>query len=96
MSRHPTLAILAAAVLLSSCALYGPLEDDAKPGRAEVRAAGGNPPVEMPAPSAAPSADSDNDGVPDTLDRCPRTQTGSLIDSNGCAVVVPRLPSATR
>lgn len=96
MSPRPTLAILAAAVLLSSCALYGPLEEDAAPGRAEIRAAAGNQTADAPAPPPVQSADGDNDGVPDGLDRCPRTQPGSLVDSTGCAVIFPRLPNATR
>jgi len=28
--------------------------------------------------------DSDNDGVPDTSDKCPDTPTGSYVDKNGC------------
>lgn len=33
-------------------------------------------------------ADSDRDGVPDTLDRCPGTPAGSQVDSYGCALEV--------
>ena len=52
---------------------------------------GGNPP---PAPAAqaapvqvaqvAPPVDSDGDGVPDYLDKCPNTPAGVAVDSNGC------------
>jgi OOP family OmpA-OmpF porin len=52
---------------------------------------GGNP---SPAPAAqaapvqvaqvAPPVDSDGDGVPDTLDRCPGTPAGVAVDSTGC------------
>lgn len=31
------------------------------------------------------ATDSDHDGVPDTLDRCPGTVPGSTVDANGCA-----------
>ena len=51
-------------------------------------------PVAAPilAPVAAPiivpvaPADSDNDGVIDTLDKCPDTPAGVAVDSNGCPV----------
>jgi len=39
-------------------------------------------PVE-PAPVAQPM-DSDGDGVPDTLDKCPGTPAGVAVDKNGC------------
>src|SRR6266581_4947918 len=32
-----------------------------------------------------PPADSDNDGVPDTLDKCPGTPKGVKVDKNGCS-----------
>jgi len=32
----------------------------------------------------APAADSDEDGVPDTLDACPHTPAGAEVDSRGC------------
>ncbi len=43
-----------------------------------------------PARAAAPvapvaPADADNDGVPDTADRCPGTPAGEQVDANGCA-----------
>lgn len=31
--------------------------------------------------------DSDNDGVPDTLDLCPNTTLGATVDSNGCFIL---------
>ncbi|MGZ5009713.1 MAG: OmpA family protein [Methylobacter sp.] len=56
-----------------------------KPKRAER--------VEKPAPiAAAPAAaapqtlDSDGDGVPDSVDKCPGTMKGSRVDNNGCPV----------
>jgi OOP family OmpA-OmpF porin len=39
------------------------------------------------APVAAPvdtSGDADNDGVPDSLDQCPRTPKGRTVDESGC------------
>jgi outer membrane protein OmpA-like peptidoglycan-associated protein len=33
-----------------------------------------------------PPADSDNDGVPDTIDKCPGTPKGVKVDKNGCPV----------
>jgi len=35
---------------------------------------------------AAPPADSDGDGVPDYLDKCPNTPAGVAVDSKGCPV----------
>lgn len=32
--------------------------------------------------------DSDNDGVIDSLDKCPNSMTGAVVDENGCLVVV--------
>ncbi len=39
--------------------------------------------VAMPAPPPAP-VDSDGDGVPDNLDKCPNTPAGVAVDKNGC------------
>ena len=44
-------------------------------------------PCPEPPPVTAP-ADSDQDGIVDNLDRCPRTATGVVVDDKGCAVVV--------
>lgn len=41
------------------------------------------PPVPEPEPVILP-ADSDNDGVPDHLDRCPATPEGLQVEHNGC------------
>jgi OmpA-OmpF porin, OOP family len=41
-------------------------------------------PIPVPAPVAAPPMDSDGDGVPDTLDRCPGTPAGAKVDAQGC------------
>ena len=49
-------------------------------------------PVPVPAPAPAlvpvpvPPADSDRDGVIDTLDRCPGTPAGVAVDGNGCPI----------
>ncbi|GLR69463.1 thrombospondin type 3 repeat-containing protein [Agaribacter marinus] len=32
--------------------------------------------------------DTDNDGVPDSIDQCPNTPTGATVDATGCEVVV--------
>jgi OmpA-OmpF porin, OOP family len=39
----------------------------------------------LPVPAAAP-VDSDHDGVPDALDRCPGTPSGVAVDANGCPI----------
>ena len=41
-----------------------------------------------PAPKEEPVKviDSDNDGVPDSLDKCPNTPAGVKVDKNGCAI----------
>jgi len=49
---------------------------------------GGSPPpapaaVIAPAP-APPPMDSDGDGVPDSIDRCPNTPRGVIVDASGC------------
>jgi OOP family OmpA-OmpF porin len=47
-------------------------------------------PVEEPKPAAAPKpeADSDGDGVVDSLDKCPDTPHGYKVDPTGCPVSV--------
>jgi OOP family OmpA-OmpF porin len=45
--------------------------------------------IEAPAPPPAPPAgplDSDNDGVPDSIDQCPGTPAGQRVDSVGCTI----------
>lgn len=42
------------------------------------------PPPPPPPPAAPPPADSDGDGVPDNLDRCPDTPRGAAVDEHGC------------
>lgn len=45
----------------------------------------GAQPKPMPMPAApAPIMDSDGDGVPDNLDRCPKTPSGVSVDAKGC------------
>lgn len=54
------------------------------------------PPPPPPPPAAAPPppppppppADSDNDGVPDNIDRCPQTPPGDAVDAVGCSLTV--------
>lgn len=46
-------------------------------------------PKPAPAPAPAPIAqipDTDGDGVPDNLDRCPDTKAGVRVDTAGCAI----------
>jgi outer membrane protein OmpA-like peptidoglycan-associated protein len=45
-------------------------------------------PVVAAAPSRAPAPviDSDGDGVPDNLDKCPNTPHGFKVDANGCII----------
>ena len=44
-------------------------------------------PVPEPAKLAEPAPlDSDNDGVPDTLDKCPGTPAGVQVDKDGCPI----------
>ena len=45
-------------------------------------------PAPVPAPTPAPAAviDSDGDGVPDSLDKCPDTPKGVKVDTNGCPI----------
>ena len=44
-------------------------------------------PVVVPAPIAAPK-DSDNDGVIDSLDQCPKTMSKAKVDTVGCMTLV--------
>ena len=58
------------------------VEEPAPPVEAVVA-----PKVEEPIAPAAPVKvvlDSDNDGVPDNLDKCPNTPAGVAVDKNGC------------
>jgi OOP family OmpA-OmpF porin len=34
-----------------------------------------------------PVKDSDKDGVPDSIDKCPNTPAGMLVDHNGCPII---------
>lgn len=36
---------------------------------------------------AAPVLDSDKDGVPDNLDKCPNTTAGAKVDADGCPII---------
>lgn len=47
------------------------------------------PTLPEPAPApvpVAPPVDSDNDGVIDSLDKCPNTLAGAKVDANGCVI----------
>jgi outer membrane protein W/outer membrane protein OmpA-like peptidoglycan-associated protein len=43
------------------------------------------PPAPPPPPPPPPPADTDGDGVPDTIDRCPNTPAGARVDKVGCS-----------
>jgi OOP family OmpA-OmpF porin len=43
------------------------------------------PPVVAPAVAALPPPDSDGDGVPDSVDRCPATPPGDRVGPHGCS-----------
>jgi len=49
--------------------------------KAEAEAARPNP---LAAVSVGPPKDTDNDGVPDNVDKCPGTPPGAIVDSSGC------------
>jgi OOP family OmpA-OmpF porin len=43
-----------------------------------------NKPAPAPKPVAASPADSDRDGVPDSIDQCPNTPYGATVNARGC------------
>ncbi|NHA13546.1 OmpA family protein [Thioalkalivibrio sp. XN279] len=43
------------------------------------------PPAPPPPPPPPPPADTDGDGVPDSVDRCPTTPAGARVDQYGCS-----------
>jgi OOP family OmpA-OmpF porin len=43
-------------------------------------------PAPVPTPAGAAVIDSDGDGVPDSLDKCPDTPKGVKVDKDGCPV----------
>ncbi len=50
------------------------------------------PPVEkcgdaMPKAEEPVDGDDDNDGVPNSMDKCPNTRPGATVDSDGCEIV---------
>ncbi|HSW15268.1 MAG TPA: OmpA family protein [Solimonas sp.] len=47
------------------------------------------PPPPPPPPAPPVVGDSDRDGVPDNLDRCPGTPAGVRVDAYGCALPLP-------
>jgi OmpA-OmpF porin, OOP family len=44
-------------------------------------------PAPIPVAAPEPLIDSDGDGVPDHLDRCPGTPQGAVVDSEGCWII---------
>lgn len=42
------------------------------------------PPVAPPPPAAVVPADSDHDGVPDSIDKCPNTPLNDVVNAEGC------------
>jgi OmpA-OmpF porin, OOP family len=44
-------------------------------------------PSPVAAPSPKPFVDSDGDGIPDNLDRCPGTPKGAVVDAEGCWII---------
>ncbi|MGE5809093.1 MAG: thrombospondin type 3 repeat-containing protein, partial [Nitrospirota bacterium] len=54
-------------------------------GETQKPAAKAAPAEKAPAPAEVPATqDSDHDGVPDSLDKCPDTPKGVKVDKNGC------------
>ena len=46
------------------------------------------PVVSTPVAAAAPPADSDGDGVPDSRDQCPDSEAGAKVDEVGCYIMI--------
>ncbi len=44
------------------------------------------PPPPPPPPPVMKPLDSDGDGVPDSMDKCPNTPKGDKVDANGCTI----------
>lgn len=55
-------------------------------GRAPARAPEPVAPVVAPAAVAAAPIDTDGDGVPDNLDKCPGTPKGAKVNASGCMI----------
>ena len=54
------------------------------------------PPPPPPPPPPPEPLDSDGDGVPDSIDRCPNTPKGDMVDAYGCTIKDEiRLPGVT-
>jgi OmpA-OmpF porin, OOP family len=52
-------------------------------------------PAPPPPPPPPPPLDSDGDGVPDSIDRCPNTPNGDVVDQWGCTIKLERVHFAT-
>jgi OmpA-OmpF porin, OOP family len=52
-------------------------------------------PAPPPPPPPPPPLDSDGDGVPDSIDRCPNTPRGDVVDEWGCTIKLERVHFAT-
>jgi OmpA-OmpF porin, OOP family len=44
-------------------------------------------PAPIPVAAPEPVIDSDGDGVPDHLDKCPGTPQGAVVDAEGCWII---------
>ena len=76
------LGMATGALTLSGCCFFmSPPPETVKPAPAKPAII-----APVPAPALAPvlPADSDKDGVIDSLDRCPATPVGQKVDANGC------------
>ena len=86
------LSVTAGALTLSGCCFFmSPPPEPVKPAPEPAKVVA---PAPAPAPvvaavvtpAPAPPADSDKDGVVDSLDRCPATPAGQKVDANGCPI----------
>jgi len=58
--------------------------DLAAKAKAEAEAKAKAKPKPLAAVSVGPPKDTDRDGVPDNMDKCPGTPPGAIVDSSGC------------
>ena len=81
------LTTTASALTLSGCCFF--MSPPPKPAAVAPAAVKAPPFIPTPAPIVVapvppPPADSDQDGIIDTLDQCPDTKAGLAVDSKGC------------